>query len=310
MLKNKTILITGGAGFIGSSIVERLRKDNKLIVLDNFTTGSLQNLEGMEDVIIREGDCRDVTMLVPEKTDIIFHLGIASTTTLYLNNKKLVADEIEGSIAIYEKAVRDDTKVIVASSSSLYSGGGLPSKENQKIGVTDFYTECRLTIERLAELYSNLYGLRAICLRLFAVYGGKRERAKKQYANMVTKFIWAMQKGERPVSYGDGLQTRDFTYIEDTVSAFLLAAEYNTAFDIFNTGTGKNYTFNNVDIILNKLMNTKLPMEYEDNPLKNFVFHTLADTQKAEEKLGFKAEYTLERGIKKIIDASNGRKEE
>ncbi len=266
-----TTLITGGAGFIGSAITEALHKKHKIVVLDNLSTGSLDNLNSL-DVDFRRGHTRDVVKLVPEKVDLILHLGIASTTMLYLNDRKLVASEIEGSIAIFEKALKDKARVVIASSSSLYSGGPLPSKESQEIYVKDFYTECRLCIERLSELYHNLYGMEAVNLRMFAVYGGVREKAKEKYANMVTKFIWRIKNGLNPVSYGDGAQTRDFTHIDDVVRAWLLAAEYK-GFGIFNVGTGKNYNFNEVGKTINRLMGTNLPMTYEPNPLKNFVFH-------------------------------------
>lgn len=294
-----TTLITGGAGFIGSAIAEALHKKHKIIILDNLSTGSLGNLDSL-DIDFREGHTRDVSKLVAEKVDLILHLGIASTTTLYLNDRRLVAPEIEGSIAIFEKAVKDRAKVVIASSSSLYSGGQLPSKESQEIYVKDFYTECRLCIERLSELYHDLYGMEAVNLRMFAVYGGTREKAKEQYANMVTKFIWRIKNGLNPVSYGDGTQTRDFTHIDDVVRAWLLAAEYK-GFGIFNVGTGKNYNFNEVGELINKIMGTNLSMTYEPNPLKNFVFHCQADTTKAKNELGFTAEISLEEGIKKLI---------
>jgi len=295
---SKTFLITGGAGFIGSSIAEKLHKKHKIIVLDNLTTGNMKNLEGL-DVDFRKGHTKNVDKLVPEKVDLILHLGIASTTMLYLNNRKLVASEIEGSIAVFEKAVRDKAKVVIASSSSIYNGGKIPSKENQKIFVTDFYTECRLCIERLAELYCDLYGMKAVCLRMFSVYGGERDARKKHYANMITKFLLKMRKGENPVSYGDGTQTRDFTYIDDVVRAWILASKYKK-FDIFNIGTGKHYTFNKVVDIINKEKGFGLEMKYEPNPLKNFVYHCWADTRRAKKYLGFKAKISLKEGIKNI----------
>ena len=293
------ILITGGAGFIGSAIVEAIHKDHEVIVLDNLTTGSLENLNSLE-VDFREGHTRKIGELVPEKVDLILHLGMASTTALYLKDRNLVATEIEGSIAVFEKAVKDNAKVVIASSSSIYSGGQLPSKESQEVYVNDFYTECRLCIERLSKLYHDLYGMEVVNLRMFAVYGGAREKAKEKYANMVTKFIWRIKQGLSPVSYGDGTQTRDFTYIDDVVKAWLLASEYK-GFGIFNVGTGKNYNFNEVVEMINKIMETNLPMTYEPNPFKNFVFHCHADTTKAEQELGFKAEIILEQGIKKLI---------
>ncbi|NQU82928.1 MAG: NAD-dependent epimerase/dehydratase family protein [Parcubacteria group bacterium] len=302
--QNKTILITGGAGFIGSSIAERVCRDNKVIVLDDLSTGAKENLSGLV-LDFRQGHTSQIAELVPEKVDLIFHLGIASSTMLYLNDRTLVGREINGSIAVFEKAVRDKAKVVIASSSSIYNQGDFPSKENQAVKITDFYTECRLSIERLAELYSILYNMRAVCLRMFAVYGGLREKGKTKFANMVTKFLWRMMDGKNPVSYGDGTQTRDFTYIDDIVDCWLLSALWDKSrFEIFNLGTGKEYDFNAVGEIINKVIGTNLEMQYEPNPLPNFVFRAWADTGKAEKLLGFSAKITLEQGIKKLHEST------
>jgi len=304
MIENKTILVTGGAGFIGSNIAKRLCKNNKVIVLDNLSTGAKENIENL-NVDFREGHTLQTQELVPEKVDLILHLGIASSTMLYLNDRTLVGKEINGSIAIFEKAVKDGSQVVIASSSSLYNKGDMPSKETQPIKVTDFYTESRLCIERLGELYSVLHDIKVISLRMFAVYGGESEKGKKKFANMVTKFLWDMMDNKNPVSYGDGTQTRDFTHIDDVVDCWLLASEYNkTDFEIFNLGTGEEYDFNKVGDIINKIIGTDLEMHYEPNPLPNFVFRAWADTKKAEKLLGFKSKISLEQGIKKLYDSA------
>lgn len=302
MIENKTILITGGAGFIGSNIAKRLCKNNKVIVLDNLSTGTKENIENI-DVDFREGHTSKTNELVPEKVDLILHLGIASSTTLYLDNRRIIGEEINGSISVFEKAQKDGSQVVLASSSSLYNKGDMPSKETQPIKVTDFYTECRLCIERLGELYSILYNINVVALRMFAVYGGESEKGKKKFANMVTKFLWNMMDGKNPVSYGDGTQTRDFTHIDDVVDCWILASKYNKkSFDVFNLGTGKEYDFNKVGDIINKIIGTNLEMHYEPNPLPNFVFRAWADTEKAEELLGFKSKISLEEGIKRLYN--------
>jgi len=153
-MENKKILITGGAGFIGSNLAAALCDNNEVIVLDNLSTGSEDNIQDLK-VDFRQGDTLEVAEKVPEKVDLIFHLGMTSSTPLYREDRSLVGQNIGGSIEIFEKAARDGCKVVFASSSSLYNSGPTPSKEDQKILVTDFYTECRLCIERLAELYSD-----------------------------------------------------------------------------------------------------------------------------------------------------------
>lgn len=294
-------MITGGAGFIGSALAERLCKDNSVIVLDDLTTGNNKNLEGLP-VRFMFGHTTTIFDSIPQKVDIILHLGMASTMSLYLKDKILVAKELAGSIMVFEKAIKDGAKVVLASSSSLYNKGKLPSKEDQEIEVTDFYTECRLATERTAKLYSDLYGMDCTVLRMFSVYGGRREESKQAYANMITKFFWDMKDGKNPVAFGDGTQTRDLTYIDDVVDAWVLAAKYDKKkFDIFNVGSGARYDFHNIVRHINRALKTNLELKSEPNPYSNFVYHTWADTRKAKRLLGFKAKVSLNQGIQKII---------
>lgn len=297
------VLVTGGVGFIGSHLASRLNSEGyQVIVLDNMSTGNPLNLVDQKGITIVDGDCRDVAELVPERVGLILHLGIASTTTLYLKDRNLVSKEIQGAMAIYEKAIKDGAKVVLASSSSLYNMGNLPSRERDQIQVTDFYTECRYAIERLAKLYCNLYGMKAVALRMFAVYGGIGETYKKQYANMVTKLTWQILQGRNPRVYGDGKQTRDFTYISDVLNAWERAIEYNDhGFIVFNVGTGKQTDFIKLIKMIQKKAGTNLTIEHEDNPLPNFVHDTCADTEQARKKLKFKAEIDIEKGIDLLL---------
>jgi UDP-glucose 4-epimerase len=164
----------------------------------------------------------------------------------------------------------------------------------------DFYTECRHAIERLAKLYNVFYGVKNAGLRFFSVYGPKEEY-KREYANIVSQFLWSMRKDEAPVIFGDGTQTRDFTHISDVVEALLLAWKKNFEAEVFNVGTGVAYSFNDIVNILNKLLCKNIKPVYRPNPIKNYVAHTLADTTKAEKILGFKAKTPLEEGLKTII---------
>jgi len=154
-------------------------------------------------------------------------------------------------------------------------------------------------MERLAKLYHELYGLQSVGLRYFSVYG-PHEEAKKNYANLITQFLWAMKKGERPIIFGDGSQTRDFTFVDDIVEANILASKYK-GFGVFNAGTGKSASLNDVVKILNSKLKTNLEPEYKSNTIKNYVQHTLADTSKAKKELGFSAKVKLETGIERLI---------
>ena len=187
--------------------------------------------------------------------------------------------------------------MVIASSSSLYNGIPTPHREDASIPVTDYYTEARLGIERVAQLYNKLYGIDYAALRFFSVYG-PHERAKGSYANMVSQFLWTMQMGNAPVIYGDGTQPRDFIFVEDVTQAMVMAAWSGTG--VFNLGTGKSYSFNHVVDLLNKKLGTSLKPVYKENPIRNYVLDTQADTSKMK-ALGFEVKWSLEGGIEQTM---------
>lgn len=293
-------LVTGGAGFIGSNLVEELLQAGEdVVVLDNMHTGSLENLAGLEGRLeLIQGSCNDLSRLDihPQR---IYHLGIPSSSPMYRKNPYLVGEAINGFVSVFELARRSGSPLVYASSSSLYSGLIPPHREDMAIQVTDYYTEARLAMERIAELYQRLYGIRSVGLRFFSVYGPK-EGAKKQYANMVTQFLWEMKAGRRPLIYGDGTQTRDFTFVLDVVRAMRLAmnSDYH---GILNVGTGESYSFNELIELLNHMMDLTLEAQYTENPIKNYVLHTRSDTSKAERTIGFRSRFSLKEGIEEMI---------
>jgi len=293
-------LVTGGAGFIGSNLVEALLQAGEdVVVLDNMHTGSVENLTGLEGRLkLITGSCNDLSRmdLSPER---IYHLGIPSSSPMYKRNPYLVGEAINGFASVFELARRSGSRVIYASSSSLYNGLPPPHREDMDILVTDYYTEARLAMERMAQLYQRLYGISSVGLRFFSVYG-PREGAKKQYANMVTQFLWEMMAGRRPLVYGDGTQSRDFTYVQDVVRAMRLAmdSEYH---GILNVGTGRAWSFNEVIELLNQKVGRSLEAQYIENPIKNYVMHTCADTAKAEKTIKFRSRFGLREGIEEMI---------
>ncbi|MDH5807098.1 MAG: NAD-dependent epimerase/dehydratase family protein [Candidatus Methanomethylicaceae archaeon] len=293
------IIVTGGCGFIGSNLVEQLVKDGyEVIIFDNLSTGNLKNIEGL-NVKFFNKPYEKMSELV-SNIDIIFHLGMPSSSPMYKNNPELVGKTINDAIAIFEYARKNNCKIVYASTSSLYNGNIPPYKEDMPIYVTDYYTECRYAIERLAMLYNKLYGVKSVGLRLFSVYGPKEEY-KKEYANIISQFLWLIKQNKPPIIYGDGNQTRDFIHVLDVVKAFILAMEKDFEYEIFNIGTGKAYSFNDVINLINKILEKNIKPIYKPNPIKNYVYHTLADTSKAEKILEFKAKINLEDGIKSLI---------
>lgn len=299
-------LITGGAGFIGSNLAEELVSQNhQVIIVDNLTTGSLNNIAKIKDKItFIQANAADVLTLEQlSGINGIYHLGIPSTTLLYRNNPMLVGKAINEFIAILELAKKEKCKVVYASSSSLYNGNKPPFREDMPVLVKDFYTEARYLMERLAQLYYDFYEVQSIGFRFFSVYG-PHEEAKKTFANLVSQFLWAMKNNEPPVIYGDGAQTRDFTYVSDIVRGFIMGMKSNINCGIFNLGTGHYYNLNELVSLLNKLLKTNIRAVYQKNPLKNYVMETQADTAKVKKYLGWEARVSLEEGILNILKDS------
>ncbi len=291
-----SILVTGGAGFIGSNLVEALLAEGEeVMVVDNMHTGSPANLAGLKGSInLIQASCNDLPGLELQPQQI-YHLGIPSSSPMYKANPLLVGEAINGFISVLETARRSGARLVYASSSSLYSGLLPPHREDMTIAVTDYYTEARLAMERLAELYHRLYGVGSAGMRFFSVYG-PREESKKQYANMVSQFLWQMRRGEEPVIYGDGSQTRDFTHVHDVVRALSLAMASDFQ-GVLNVGTGRACSFNEVIGMINAQLGTDIKHKYIENPIKNYVQDTLADTGKCRKALGFQARISLEEGI-------------
>lgn len=295
MIKGRKILVTGGAGFIGSHLVEALAAHNSVLVLDNLHTGIVNNLEGIQgDVKLRVLDTEDI-FEVDFTPDVIFHLGMYSSTPLYRENRNLVHKVVDGTMKVMEFARKAGSRVVVASSSSIYNGHPTPQREDMIPMVTDFYTEARYFAERIGELYANMFGMKVSCLRFFSIYG-PRERSKGPYANLISQFIWDLQAGRSPVIYGDGSQTRDFVFVKDVVDACQKAAE-SPSTGTFNVGTGKSYSINEMLEKVTSRLGVRVAPTYVPNPLNNYVMRTLADTSKAKKELGFEASYSLDDGL-------------
>lgn len=300
----KKYLVTGGAGFIGSNLTERLVKEgHKVIVVDNLSTGSLKNLEAVKKKIkfIKSPVAKILKNKAIKDLDGIYHFGIPSSTPLYRNNPHLVGEAINDFIDMLELAKREKCKIVYASSSSVYNGNPTPFKEDMPVLVKDFYTEARYSMERLADLFYDWHKVKSIGIRFFSVYG-PHEEAKKKFANLVTQFLWDAKKGKKPIIYGDGNQTRDFTHVQDIIEGCVLGMKSDIDHNVFNIGAGNMFTLNEMVAVLGKILDKEVECEYVANPLRGYVYETLADTSKAEKMLGFKPKYTLEQGIAEIIE--------
>ncbi len=296
------ILVTGGAGFIGSNLVEELVKlGGDIVVLDDFSTGSMDNLKSVrKNIKILRAPCSEILGLKLQQVKTIFHFGIPSSSPMYRENPILVGEAINGFMNVFELAKKNRSRVVYASTSSLYRGCPAPHREDVISDPFDYYTEARIAMERLARIYHELQGVSSVGLRFFSVYG-PHERAKGKYANNVSQFLWAMRGNKAPEIYGDGTQTRDFVYVKDVISACLKAAEADLGCEAINVGTGKSTSFNHVVELLNKYLKKSIKPIYRPNPIKNYVEHTLADLAKAKKLLMYTPSISLEEGIEQLV---------
>lgn len=299
-IENKKVIVTGGTGFIGSNLVDKLAEKNEVVVIDNFHTGDQKNIESLlknNKVQLKTMDVKNIHQL-DFKADYVFHMGIYSASPMYRNDPFLVSEVVSGMISVLEYAKKNKSKVVFASTSSIYNGIKPPHREDIIPLITDYYTEARIAAERMSELYSKLENVDVQAIRFFSVYG-PHEEAKKNYANLVTQFYWNIKNNESPVIFGDGTQRRDFIHVSDLVEIILRASQLK-GFNVINGGTGKNYSLNEMLTMLNKQLGTNVKATFIKMPISNYVMETLADTTNLKEELSYTPKITLEEGIKLI----------
>lgn len=298
------ILVTGGAGFIGSNIVEKLSEEHDVIVLDDLYLGNKKNVDGYHAEFVK-GSVMDAELVnkLCKQCDYVFHNAAMSSSPMFKEQPKLGMEvNVIGFMNVMKAALDNGVKkVVYASTSSMYNGNALPFSENQSITAKTFYEASFRTREIVAQTYYYENNLSSIGLRYFSVYG-PRELHKGQYANNISQFLWDMMKGKAPLIYGDGTQRRDFTFVRDVVSANILAMTSNINFGIFNVGTGMGISFNDLIALTNNALGTSIEPRYIENPLKNYVHDTIADLSLISKSLGYNPQWTLEKGIKFLID--------
>ena len=292
------IVVTGGAGFIGSNLVEELvRRGRNVTVIDNFSTGSMENLKSVRGKMkVIRASCSKLPKLRLPRTELVFHVGIPSSSPMYRENPLLVGEAINDFINVLEFAKKNHSKIVYASTSSMYCRCPPPHREDMVSEPFDYYTEARIAMERLARVYHELYDISLVGLRFFSVYG-PHEESKGRYANVITQML--LSEKEFTI-YGDGSQTRDFVYVDDVVRAIILAAEKGEGHLILNVGTGRETSFSEVASLIQKIK--PLEIKYAPNPIKNYVERTKADISLTRRKLNWTPVVKLEEGIKKTAE--------
>lgn len=296
-------LVTGGAGFIGSHLVDTLVTEGcDVVVLDDLSSGSLSNLKHVKDKItFYQGNIKDqkILMKAAKNCEVIFHQAAMVSVTKTVDNpvdSAFINDM--GTLFVLESARQNKVKrVVLASSSAVYGDDPfLPKHENMSPKPMSPYAVQKLTGELNAHIYHDLYGIETVCLRYFNVYG-PRQDPSSPYSGVISIFMTRAVSKKPPVIYGDGKQYRDFVFVKDVVKANLLAAtKDDAAGQIFNIGTGKQVSINSLWDMISLFSGLKVEPEY--TPMRpGDILESVASIEQAKSALGFEPDYLFEKGL-------------
>jgi len=301
-------LVTGGAGFIGSHVARALVEQGvRVRIIDNLSTGYLENIEeiGEVDFINASINDKDALMRSLEDVEVVFHQAAIPSVPRSINNPFETHDaSVNGTFSLL-LAARDRKvrRFVYAASSSVYGDQAeSPKRETMRPDPLSPYAVAKLVGEYYCQVFTRCYGLETVSLRYFNVFGPRQDPGS-QYSGVVSRFILALESGERPVIYGDGEQTRDFTYISNVVEANLRAAQAREASGkVFNVANGESTSINQVLETLKKLTGqTEVNAEYFD-ARPGDVRDSLADLSAAKSVLGYAPNVGLEAGLKLTLD--------
>ena len=300
-------LVTGGAGFIGSNIVRRLVADQeKVRVLDNFSTGKRENLAGLDQVEITEGSLTDQAAVEEALAGVryVLHQGAIPSVPRSIDdpigsNEANVTGTLNLLWAAKETGVE---RLVYAASSSAYGDTEtLPKVESMPADPLSPYAVGKYSGELYARVFATVYGLPTVSLRYFNIFGPYQDPAS-EYAAVIPKFIKLMLRGEAPVIYGDGQQSRDFTYIDNAVKANLLACRSPLVGrgEVINVACGERYSLNQLVAALNEIIGSNTEPVYTE-PRQGDVRHSQADISKARRMLDYQVEVDFKEGLRRTV---------
>jgi UDP-glucose 4-epimerase len=302
----KKAVVTGGAGFIGSHLAEELvNQGYSVIILDDLSSGKIENIADLlseKKVEFIHGSVTDLPLLSRAFRGVsyVFHLAAVSSVAISIENPRQTHEVNVGGTLNVLLAVRERgvAKVIYASSAAVYGDApGLPKKEDMTPQPLSPYAASKLAGEHYCQAFQRVYDLPTAALRYFNVYG-PRQNPESQYAAVVPKFISRILSGNSPVIFGDGEQTRDFTFVKDAVNATILAAESDVS-GIFNVANGESISVNRLVRLIVQSLKTDVRPVYDD-PRLGDIKHSLADISLAK-AFGYQPAYTLEAGLNETI---------
>lgn len=303
-----SFLVTGGAGFIGSHLVEELvRRGDRVRILDNFLTGSRENVAAFrKDIEILKGDIREPAdcRRAVRGMDHVLHQAALPSVPRSVQDPRLTNDiNITGTLNMLLAARDAGVKSFVsASSSSVYGDDpSLPKREGREGKPLSPYAVSKLIGEKYIRVFRDLYGFNAVALRYFNIFGPRQDPAS-QYAAVVPNFVTRLLRGERPVIYGDGEQSRDFTYVANVVEANLLAAQASgVGGEVFNIACADRITISSLAKALNAILGTDIPPVHEP-PRAGDILHSFADIAKAASGLSYRPSVSFEEGLRRTVD--------
>lgn len=301
-------LVTGGAGFIGSNLTdELLKRGHEVRILDNFATGSRENLtEFLDRIELIEGDLRNYHTVreAVDGVDFVLHQGALPSVPRSVRDPISSNDvNITGTLNLLHAA--NDAKVkrlVMASSSSVYGDSPtLPKHEGMELKPLSPYAVSKLAGEKYFQVFANIYGLHTVALRYFNVFG-PRQNPDSQYSAVIPKFIKAMMNDESPTIYGDGEQSRDFTYIQNTVEVNILATEADCPPGlVMNCAVHQRTTLNELVGKLNEILGKNITPIYSE-PRAGDIKHSFADISRLEESLKYKPSVLFEEGLRRTVE--------
>jgi UDP-glucose 4-epimerase len=308
-IQGTKILITGGAGFVGSTTADQLLDAGaaEIRVIDNFVRGNIRNLDSAKskgDVVLIEGDIRDADLVdsATEGVDYVFHQAALRITRCAEHPREAVQVLIDGTSNVLESAVRHKVKkVVAASSASVYGDPSyLPMDEGHPFNNRTLYGAGKIANEQMLRAYYDMFKLPYVAFRYFNVYGPRMD-LDGVYTEVLIRWMDCIEAGTAPKIFGDGKQSMDFVYIEDVARANVAGLVADVTDEVFNVGMGVETTLSELCHLLLKVSGSNLKPEYHEARKVANVRARRATTDKAEKMLGFRAQVHLEEGLKRLI---------
>lgn len=301
------ILVTGGAGFIGSNFSNMMaEKGHEVVAIDNLSLGVVENLSDKVKFIKGDVNQREDLESAGGNFDYIVHLAASSSAPMFSEDMYWAyQNNVCGHIRVMQFAKDIGVKKFMfASTSSIYGNNPVPLTEDQEVVPPNHYSVTKFAQEGASRVFSKAENMEIIAFRFMSVYGINEDH-KKTFANLASQFTWDILNGKQPELYGDGTQKRDFTNVKDVVQGIELAmnTDKKYGFTIFNIGTNKAITLVELVELINKVAGTDIKPKFVENPVREgYVRTQLADINKISKELGFEPKVELEEGLKEIID--------